>query len=115
MQREPTGGFARAIEPGNDLAVDVEYLTAAVCSKAGERVVQNRRGPRGMERRLLNLEHQPWSAELRVLSRIHGGVVGRDRFLERARWHRRELIRVRDLPRQLGDGVRSEEPAVGID
>src|SRR5882672_2695336 len=115
VQREAAGGLARTEESRYRLAAHVEYLASRVDVEARQRVVKNRRRPRRVERRLLDLEHQARSPELRILAGVHVRVVSRDRVLERARRHRRELIGIGDLPRELRDGAGAEEPAVRID
>ena len=60
---------------GNNVAVQVHYLAFRVDAQAGARVMNHGRGPCGMEGRRLNLVFRRGLCEVRVLARVHEGVV----------------------------------------
>src|SRR5882672_3893010 len=109
VQAESPRGLASAVEARNNIAVKVYHLALRVDPETGARVVDDGRGPSGMERRRLNLKFWRGLSEVGILARVHKRVVPRNGILQRIGRHRLSLIFVRDFPSQFRDCACGEE------
>src|SRR5208282_6894120 len=66
--------LAAAVKSGNHLAVRGGDLAARVDAQARARVVDDRRRPCRVERRLLDFAERLWLAEVIVLARLDEGI-----------------------------------------
>src|SRR6202011_3171758 len=84
--------------------------------QTGAGVVDDRRRPCGVERRLGDRVQGPWLAEVEITALTDEAVVGPDRLLEILRRHRNPLVfhldRLGELAHRAGA---EEEPAFDID
>src|SRR5439155_1121902 len=96
MLIESARGLARAIEPGDDLAIHVQHLALAVDPQTRAAVVHERRAPSGVEWRRLDLVPGYRLAEIQVRAGVHKRIVALHRCLQGGAVHRLLLIWILD-------------------
>src|SRR6266851_2101586 len=78
MLRKAALALANRIEPLDDLAADIHDLRIRAGAQTRERVVQDRRRPGGIERRLLDLVERFRLLEVGIGARDDEGIVAFD-------------------------------------
>jgi hypothetical protein len=71
VQTESTRRLAPAIKAWNNVAVEVHHLAFPIDPKTRARVVDHRRGPRGMKRGSLDLEFRRGLSEVGVFATVY--------------------------------------------
>src|SRR5262249_20093875 len=97
--------LAGAIKAGDDLAVDVDHLGVGCGSQARERVVQDRRRPRCVEGRRLDLVHRGRLVEFLVDAGGDEAVVAVHRLLQHRARHRLLLMGIADPAGEFADRI----------
>src|SRR5215470_6094929 len=107
--------LAGAIKAGDDLAVDIDHLGVGGGSQARERVVQDRRRPRCVEGRRLDLVHRGRLVEFLVDAGSDEAVVAVHRLLQHRTRHRLLLIGIADPAGEFADRISAEEEPIWVD
>ena len=106
--------FTSAVQARDHLALYVHHLTRGVDAQASARIVHERRGPGGVERRLLDLVLGSGLAKIHICTGVHKAVVSRHGRVQDGAAHRCGLIGIVNSAGEFFQRVSAEAIAVRI-